>query len=388
MKNIKVAYNYNLASGVGGCAEYLRGLLSSLCSIDNEGYNFFLFYNSFRGNFPILPQKIKDKSSLIKTRLPLPGSLNLSLNFRYRMLYPYLCKSNKINIFHSALMPSVINQNILSISTVYDVFWNLRPDLTINSYYAYMRNTFKYLNKYTSIITVSNNTKEDLIKSGVKPEKITVIYLGLNDVFLTFCKISEEEKEKKTLLIKNKYSLPEKYFLYVGNFVCRKNTPWLIDIFYKYKKLQKTDIKLVLVGSFYGNDYSIVQNKIKKMGIGKDVLFVGCVEEGELPYIYSNAEILLFLSLYEGFGLPPLEAMAVGIPTIVADNSSLTELTKGYSFLVDPKDDQQIISAIDKILNDKVYAKTMIDNAKKYVSKFNWHNTARETLDLYKKIVG
>ncbi|MDP2923557.1 MAG: glycosyltransferase family 1 protein [Candidatus Omnitrophota bacterium] len=388
MSNIRIAYDYHLAQGIGGIGEYSRGLLNSLCGVKYQEFDFFLFYNSFRANFPTLPEPIKKRCRLITTRFPLPSIIPLSLSFKYKLLYPYLCRRHKINIFHGTEIVSLTRKNILSISTVADVFFKINPDFTNNSHNKYMRKIFSSLNRYNSIIAMSSSTKNDLIKFNVKAEKIAVIYNGLNDIFLGFTNVGQEEKEKNSAEIKKKYSLPEEYFLYVGNFVPRKNIPRLIDIFYKYRKLRKIDIKLLLIGPPYGEDYLKVRAQVDKLKIEKDILFMGCVTQEELPYIYSNAKIFFFLSLYEGFGIPPLEAMAVGTPAIVADNSSLTELTKGYSFLVNPEDDQQIFNAIDKILNDRAYVKDITLKASEYAHKFTWDRTARETLDLYKKVSG
>ena len=389
MSNIRIAYDYHLAQGIGGIGEYLRGLLNSLHRTKDQEFDFFLFYNSFRANFPTPPDTIKKRCRLITTRFPLPSIIPLNAGFRYKLAYPYLCRRNKINIFHGAEMMGLINnQNTLSVVTVHDVFFNIRPDLTRNPHNSYMRKVFNDLNKYHSIIAMSKNTKDDLVRFSVDHKKITVIYRGINSIFLDFANISEEERIKEAALVKKKYSLPEKYFLYVGNFVPRKNIPRLIDVFCQYQKSRKTDIKLVLVGPPHGDDYTRVRAQIKKTATEGDILFIGCVDEKELAYIYYNAKIFFFLSLYEGFGVPPLEAMAVGTPTIVADNSSLREIINGHSFLVDPQNNQQILDTIDSILNEKTYVKELTLKAAEYVRKFNWDKTAQDTINLYKKVAG
>lgn len=388
MPKLKLAYNYHLTQGSGGIPEYSRGLLNSLSKITDKELDFFLFYNSLRGNFPDLSNALKEKGRLIKTRFPLTSLTRLNYGFKYKFLYPYLCRKYKIDIFHGTELISIAAKNIISVSTVHDIFFKLKPYLANSDHCRYLRRIFSELNRYNAIIAMSGNTKDDLIRFGIAPEKITVIYRGLNEVFLNFANIAEEKRIKEIILLKKKYSLPEKYFLYVGNFVPRKNVPRLIDIFHRYCQSRKTNIKLVLVGPGYGEDYLKVKAQINRISREKDILFIGYVAEEELPYIYSGAEIFFFLSLYEGFGMPALEAMAVGTPAIVADNSSLRELTKGYAFLVDPENDQQIFDAIDKILDNQAQIREITRKAAEYVRRFNWNKTAQETIDLYKKVAG
>lgn len=388
MASLKIAYNYHLSFGAGGIVAYSRGLLDNLCNIAPPELNFFLFYNSFRGNFPKVKSSLAKNCEIIKTRLPLRLFLQFADDFKYKILYPNLCRKYKIDIFHGTDSVSLRGKKIKSISTVHDVFFKINPALSADGYNKHIRKLFYELNKYDSIIAASNATKEDLVNLNIDAEKITVIYQGLDDIFLKFSAVSREQREEKMTSLREKYSLPKKYFLYVGNFVPRKNVPGLIEIFHKYQKSRKTDIKLVLAGPLYGSDYAKAVSVVDKLGISGDVLFIGSVANYDLPYVYYGAEIFLFLSLYEGFGRPPLEAMACGTPAVVADNSSLREITKGHAILVNANDDNQILCAIDKVLSDKVYVKELTLKAAQYARGFNWDKAVKDTINLYKKVAG
>jgi len=235
------------------------------------------------------------------------------------------------------------------------------------------------LKKAHRIITDSASSKKDIEKIvGVDRNKIDVIYLAPS---IKVNKINNSEKE----IIKKKYLLPQKFLLYVGDINYNKNIPNL----YRAFSYIKNKIPLVLVGSSFLNNNLKEKKELdyleKKLNIEDYLIKIGRVEDIELPYIYSLAFAYIQPSLYEGFGLPVVDAMLSGCPVIVSKTSSLNEISARNAVFVNPNQPEDISSGIDKLISyNKEELKRMIDEGKKEVEKFSWKKTADETIQSYK----
>ena len=221
------------------------------------------------------------------------------------------------------------------------------------------------------IIAVSENTKRDMVRLwGIPEERIEVIYNGIDrDVFKPCGKDSSP------------------YILYVGSERPRKNLPRLLEAFREVKRFYP-ELKLVKVGREGRSPRfrEMTVRKIRELGLEGDVIFTGDVDDGRLAKLYSEALLLVYPSLYEGFGLPPLEAMACGCPVCASNSSSIPEVVGDAGILFDPYSVEDMTRAILKVLSDNSLRRSLIERGFERASLFTWERTAEKTLELYGRI--
>lgn len=208
------------------------------------------------------------------------------------------------------------------------------------------------LKKASYIVTDSDSSKKDIQKLvGIPNTKIRTSYLAVGEYF----KPIKNEKIKKN--IKQKFSLPDKFLLYVGDATWNKNLPRLISA------VKKTEYKLVLVGKVWSGSANLISNNpwnndlrqvTKEIDGDSQFLRLGFVSDDDLVGLYNLASALLMPSLYEGFGLPVLEAFSCGCPVVASDRGSLKEVASSAALIVDPEDEQQIVNSIKKIFESKI----------------------------------
>jgi len=227
------------------------------------------------------------------------------------------------------------------------------------------------------IFTVSQNSKKDILKYfwWKKEKDVHFTYLGYSDKF----KVSKERDKIRAL--KKKYKL-NKFILAVGTLQPRKNLVRLIEAFSKIEK-QFPDYNLVLMGG-KGWMYSKIFEIVKKLNIEQKVKFTGFIsDESLISDFYNAADVFVYPSLYEGFGLPPLEAMACGCPVVTSDVSSLPEVVGDAAIKVNPYDIDEIAAAMGNVLSNKSLRQKMIKKGLEQCKKFSWKNCALETFKVY-----
>jgi len=233
--------------------------------------------------------------------------------------------------------------------------------------------------KAINIITDSEHAKGDIVRLwGIRPEKITVIPLGLADRYTPV-----RDKERCVQAIK-RFALPERYLLYLGNFKPHKNVISLIRAFAIIKE-QTKGLKLVLAGPLDTHGESL-RCQVNELGLEKDVVFTGMIREEDLPeVILSLADIFIFPSLYEGFGIPPLEAMACGTPVIASNLTAIPEVVGDAGLLVNPLDIDELARAILSLLNNRNLHSKYAEIGLARAEQFRSEQTAGQ---LYRHITG
>jgi len=242
--------------------------------------------------------------------------------------------------------------------------------------YLYWSTAFA-LRHASKIITVSNFTKVEILKyyPKVKSEKIVVVHNGFPTEI--FNEIIDQEKIEATL---NKYNLSQPYYLYVGRLERKKNTSYLIEAL-SIVRSDHPEIKekLVLIGNAsYG--YDEVKYAIEEFNLGRDVLMPGWVEENDLPDIFKGASAFVFPTRHEGFGIPVLQALACGIPTIVSDIPVLHEIAEDAVLYFNQNSKPAIAEAMTRIILENNLRQELIDLGREQVKKFSWLECATETL--------
>ena len=218
-------------------------------------------------------------------------------------------------------------------------------------------------------------------KPEVKEEKIKVIYSGISSEFRP---IDKNDPELKA--IKEKYNLPENFILYLGTVEPRKNIASIIEAFELIRRNKVSpyqDLKLVIAGGL-GWLYKDILKMAENSQYEDDILFISSVVSADRVYLYNLSKIFVFPSFFEGFGFPPLEAMACGVPTIASNCSSLPEVVGDGALMIDPYRPEEIAIAAREIFNDEKLKNFLIKKGVEQASEFSWEKCARETLEFIK----
>ncbi len=306
----------------------------------------------------------------------LPGTVWL------QTVLPLLLHKDKVSVFHAPLFIAPLLGSIPKLITVHDLSHYLYPEKTTWQNRYILRGLLPASIKAASaVIAVSENTKQDIVNYlGTSPEKITVIPLAASDVFR---KISDQAELNRVRL---KYDLPKDYILFVGTVEPRKNLERLL-LAYKQVLDRRKDLPhhLVVVGKL-GWQYDGIMQSYHRLRLKQRINFLGYVDEADLPFLYNSADAFVYPSLYEGFGLPVLEAMSCGVPVITSNVSSLPEVAGDSCYLVDPLCVEELADAIELVLENQELRERMGVWGQARALDFSWQYTAEETFKLYSKV--
>jgi glycosyltransferase involved in cell wall biosynthesis len=295
---------------------------------------------------------------------------------------PTLVRREGIDLLHSLHYTRPLMLPVRSVVTFHDMTFFLFPHLHTRSKRIYFPQAIRAsAQKADALLAVSESTRLDAIRLLEIPgDRITTTPLGVDPAF---CPSRDPIRLSG---IRSKYHLPEKFILYVGLIEPRKNLPLLIRA---YKRMLEDGIehKLVIVGR-YGWMYDQVLEQISALEIGESVHFTGYVERSDLPFVYNSASIFAYPTIYEGFGLPVLEAMACGVPVVTSAVSSLPEIVADAGVLVLPQDEQALCSAVLEILRDEALQCRLSVAGIKQAGLFTWEKTAQATLEVYQRVLG
>ncbi len=348
-----------------GIGNYIKNLCEKLPLIDKN--NVYIYYQE------------KLRHSL--KNIPVVSIISRILYFWYdNFVFPFQLALQKIDLYHNpAFILPLINFGYKKIITINDLgFYTFGADFSKGWHARHMKMMLPLsIKQADKIIAISQATKNQIINLfQVPPDKIVVTHLGVSEKYR---KIQNEAGIKKIL---QNYNIKSPYILFVGTMDPRKNLVRLIKAFQNVKK-QKKELKLVVVG----NKGELFSEELDKMVTSGDIILTGYVGEEELVYLYNGASIFTFPSLYEGFGLPILEAMACGTPVITSNVYSMPEAAGDAAVLVDPESIEEIATAIMKLLDDQILRKKLIDQGLARVTQFTWEKTARETLAVYQEVM-
>jgi glycosyltransferase involved in cell wall biosynthesis len=268
-----------------------------------------------------------------------------------------------------------------SVVTIHDIIALDFPAYCSFANRTYFRIVLPYsIHKADRIIAVSHTVKNDILRRFPKcsPHKIEVIKHGIDDAFNITPSV-----EKLTEVWK-KYNLPAKYILFVGNIEPKKNVARLIEAFRNLIRHSEIPHSLVIAGQFAW-EYDDVM-KIKKQN-DERIIFLGYIHPSDLPAVYTLADLFVFPSLYEGLGIPPLEAMACGTPVIVSNSGALPETTNGNAYMIDPLSVISIEVAMYKLLNENDLRVKLVEKGRIHVEKFKWRTAWEKTVRLYQSVI-
>lgn len=361
------ARGINLYKG-SGIGTYTENLLRELLNIDNKNkYSIFWAGDKYE-NYK------KENSKIIFTS-------KKHGTFYENYYYPNYIEENTIDLHHIPQNGIGLNKLYTSpvIVTIHDLIPYILPETVGRGYLErFLRDMPLIINNSKAILTVSEYSKKDILKffPSIDKNKIFVTPLAANSSYKPI------DKNLCTEFIKNKYNIDFPFILYIGGFSTRKNVKELIIAFNKIHKSLKKDYKLVLCGSIRDEGIKL-QNLCKELFIDNKVIFTGFVPDEDLPIFYNSADLFIYPSLYEGFGLPPLEAMSCSTPVITSNLTSIPEVTGDCAVLINPFNKDELAEALINLLNCPDLLKEYGEKGYKKSLDFTWKNTATLTLNAY-----
>lgn len=357
-----------------GVSTYTENLVKALLKIDHKN-NYLLFGTSFRHYSKLrkLEQELQNFKNVDFKLFRFPISFFEIIFNRIRLL-PINILIGKFDVLHSSdwIEPKVSSKTI-KVTTIHDMIPYLFPATLPKRVLNNQLRKFNLVKKESKIIiSPSKTTKEDTVKFlEIPQEKIRVIPEAVSQNF----KPQPQEIIDDVL---DKYKIKKPYILSVSTQEPRKNIAKLIDAFEAISK-DREDITLVLTGKKgWGRALEIVPNATE----------TGYVNQEELTSLYAGCKVFVYLSLYEGFGLPILEAMACGAPTVASNNSAMAEIAEDAAILINPRNEIQIKKAIELVMGlDTDSYQKMVRASLTRARQFTWTRTARETLKVYKEAI-
>ncbi len=354
-----------------GIGTYIRNLLRQLARLDRDS-EYVLFTRpedcdvagSLGDNFRAVPEKAGNYS------------------FAEQLHVPLAVRRERVDLFHAPhyVLPPLVSCR--SIVTIHDCIHLMFPQYLPNRMaLAYARTLIALAARRADrILTVSESSKRDILRHVDVPEdKIDVIYNSYDERF------SVEPREEDVVRVRERYQLNDEFVLYAGNVKPHKNLERLIEAFCLVRTRGLDHLRLVLIGDEISK-YASLRRAIHRHQLHKYVRLLGYVPEETLAVMYRLAGVFVFPSLYEGFGLPPLEAMASGTPVVTSNVSSLPEVAGDAAVLVDPYDAKAIADGIARVLTDERLRHDLRCRGVARARQFSWEASVRRVHDIYRQV--
>ncbi|HET6976782.1 MAG TPA: glycosyltransferase family 1 protein [Pyrinomonadaceae bacterium] len=363
---------HSVGTKLGGNESYAVNLVEALAQIDSVNtYTIYVTTNEARDRFSNRWPNFKVRSTLPHTpliRIPLTLSAEL--------------RKHPVDVLHVQFTAPPFCPCPVVVS-IHDLSFEHLPQTFKRRSRTQLRLTVRHsARRAARILSLSEHTRSDIMQTyGIESEKIEAIPLAAPDHFGTVTDNRELQR------VRHNYGIEGDYILSVGSIQPRKNLARLIKAYASLRgdSSKATLPKLVLVGKCAWL-YDDTLRTLDEMGVKDSVILTGYVPESDLPALYSSALCFAYPSYFEGFGLPPLEAMKCGTPVIVGNRTSLPEVVGDAGLKVDPFDVDAIAGAIRKLINDATLRKQLSQMGQERASAFTWRETARQTLRVYREV--
>ncbi|MCP4264284.1 MAG: glycosyltransferase [Candidatus Brocadiaceae bacterium] len=367
---MNVSKSFDVKTGVG---RYTLNLCKSILRADSKNEYFLYSSDQTDGVCRSDMKRVHDRKTGIIFRN------NLLRILWEQIALPFFSVSDKLDLYHftdHAL--SLLLRTHPTIITVHDIAFIRFPHLFNKSRQVYKKYIFeKSIKKADFIVVPSYSTKKDILHYyRIEEKKIRVVYNGIESRFRPIGNVEEYRR---------KNNLPSKMILNVGTLEPRKNIVALIKAFEKLRERGLNDYSLVIAGG-KGWLYKQILEEIKNNEVSQSILYLDVVKDEDLPVLYNCADIFVYPSLYEGFGLPPLEAMACGVPVITSDTSSLPEVVGDAGIMINPTDVNSLCDSIYNLLNDRELRNRMRVRGLERSKLFSWEKAAKDMLGIYNEL--
>ena len=363
---------YSMSGSVGGMETYLRNIVRAILKHDTQ--NKYIFFAN-KENYEYFDT---EQDNFVKVLCPFPKGLGIKLFFWEQCILPFQASKYKVDILFSPVYTSPAFLSCKSVVTIHCMNYYYNPE-------DYSRHILPYLRIFIplsarrsdKIITVSNNTKNELIKNlEINAEKIRVIYYGVDKGFSPDLEFDVQNE------LSLKYGIKGKYILSIAGYRASKNVLSAVKAFNVLKKKYGLEHKLVIVGK-EGMETFKIKEFIRECSLASEVLFAGPVPNEKLAPFYCGADLFVFLSLYESFGIPLIEAMACGTPVISSNKTALPEIVGDAGILVDPHNIEAIASQMNRVLSNEQLKMDLFEKGLERAKIFSWDNAAQELLSVF-----
>jgi glycosyltransferase involved in cell wall biosynthesis len=349
----------------GGIGYYTQNLLEVLTQVDTN-HEYFLFKTV--KNQPDYP-------------LPLLARPNVRIIQTSKHWQKWRCRREGVELYHGTNFRLRGKGKIGNVITIHDLAFKRYPHFLKKQWgqsLSFLK-TKRDAQRADRVIAVSRHTAEDIVEFfKIDPQKIRVIYHGIDEVF------HHGVSEDSVSMVKQKFHIQTpSYLLFVGTLEPRKNLPTLIRSFQSLPNLH-SEFSLVLAGGFGWRYDEVVE---LSRGLENRVILTGYITPEELISLYSGASLFIYPSFYEGFGMPLLEAMAMGVPIVASKTSSIPEVVGNAAFLFDPLSAEDLATAISRMIEDSSLSDSLRVKGKQRVKMFTWDRAARETLSCYEEVL-
>ena len=349
-----------------GINSYIYHLLKNLGQIDS-GYRYSVFLSERRF--------ADERFRLHFTRWPTHRPVVRIL--WEQVIQPIALLRAGVDLLHAMAFAGPLVTPCPFVVTIYDLSFLHYPE-------AFRPWNRRYLTTFTTlsarrarrVIAISESTKRDVVKLlDVPPDRVDVAYCGVDEIF---CPLQAHEVDR----FRHERALPDRFILFLGTLEPRKNVQQLIRAYGRWSKIEPDIPKLVVAGG-KGWYYEQIFAEVEDLGLVGEVIFPGYVMQEELPWWYNAADLFVYPSRFEGFGLPVLEAMACGTPVVTTNVASLPEVAGDAALQVSPDDETQLVEAMRRALSNEALRQEMKAKGLAQAAVFTWARTARQTLDTY-----
>jgi glycosyltransferase involved in cell wall biosynthesis len=376
---VRIGIDYTAAIRQGaGVGRFVHRLVAALLELDRDNQYTLMYSRPERKDpAPRLPvgPNVTARSLFLTERMSNILWYKLGLPVPIELLGPVA----DLYYFPDFALPPVRRGR--SVITVHDLSFLLVPDCADAGLRSHLEKVVPMSVRYADFVTAdSENTRNELMTLlDVEPNRVAVVYGGVDDQFHPI--VDEDELQS----VKLRYGLFSPFVLYVGTIEPRKNLGRLLRAHIRLRTKYGSRHRLVVAGGL-GWLYQDVLRDIEEIASEHEVIFLGRVPEEDLPALYSLADVFAFPSLYEGFGLPPLEAMACGVPVVCSNTSSLPEVVGDAGILVSPYDVDALSDALASLLDDPVRRRELADRGLKRARQFTWERSARQLIDIWRRV--
>ena len=373
-----------------GVGFYVTNLIQSLYSLQTqENFELGIIYQPglkkwLRGDWSI-PDALKAYSR--SSVLPIPVRIsNLLLDYYFQPAISYFEKYfNDSDIVHGTNFTVYPCNHSLKVMSVYDLTFIRYPEYIDSVVKTYIKRVKQCLKWTDLVLTISESSKQDIVEYlGVKPEKVYVTPLASRYEHNYLSTISTQTKDN--LIAQAAYDFSQPYLLFVSTIEPRKNVEAIITAFNKLKKQAKIPHRLILIGK-KGWRYQPIFSAIENSPYKQDIYHLNYLPDELVALFYAKADVFVYPSHYEGFGLPVLEAMTLGTPVVSSYTSSIPEVAGDAALLIDPNNPLQLADTILKVIDNSQLRQEFIQKGKKQAQLFTWERTAKETLKAYKSLI-
>jgi len=354
-----------------GIGTYIRNLLRQLARMDCQSEFVILCRPEDRETVAALGDNFR---AVVQT------AANYSISEQLRI--PLALAREGVTLFHAPhyVLPPLVR--CTSVVTIHDCIHLMFPQYLPNRLaYTYAQTSIRLAaRRATRILTVSESSKRDILRFvDTEPEKIDVIYNAYDDRFAI------DPREEDVVRVRERFQLESEFVLYAGNVKPHKNLERLIEAFHLVRKRGLDHLKLVMIGDEISK-YTALRRAVHHHQLHKYVRFLGYLPEVTLAVMYRLAGVFVFPSVYEGFGLPPLEAMASGTPVVTSNVSSLPEVAGDAAVLVDPYDPRAIADGIYRVLTDEQLRRDLRRKGVARAGMFSWEQSVRRVRAIYDEV--